>query len=435
MKQSTKDSWARVGLLFLLLFIVFSLIKCTSTPTFTSRSLTPTQLISANPRLEITGATKSPNARVDLYIDRTFVDSTKSSASKSFSFIRWPYGLGKHKLKVLERGATPSVLLDRNFNSTCKGFDTSAKWMCNDVPSYWKTRQPDTKLLKNSFLQVGINNSIGGTLTQLYSLDQPYAFDRSFNLISEHAGAGIQLSMWGRLGDGSIEAGAYGTHCQKEQIYDGAVNPIQASSPDCKYVGVENNAFTANCGDKCWYTSQANVYQYTQSKILPEMMWTQRVELSEEIVGLTYSAAYLGDVQFQFHPQEMPGVLLHLGTAPTVTWFGFKHPYAATPQIWTEPLEDMEIHSLSVGLNAFQEVTRVMAENWYMMCHADGVKCVTIGLPSSDLWKQVNVEYRNAAQTVYASPLGYLSLFEFNRSWRVNISPYRYEGIRGRVVE
>ncbi len=62
---------------------------------------------------------------------------------------------------------------------------------CNAVPSYWVNRQTDTKRLLNKDIIIGINNSYGGSITQLSSSD------RSQNLIDEHGGALIQLSLYG----------------------------------------------------------------------------------------------------------------------------------------------------------------------------------------------------------------------------------------------
>src|SRR4029077_17555418 len=65
-----------------------------------------------------------------------------------------------------------------------------AGW-CRDMAVYWQNRQRDTTPLFNKYVWIGVNNSYGGLIAQLYGED------RSTNLLQEHGGSAMQISLWG----------------------------------------------------------------------------------------------------------------------------------------------------------------------------------------------------------------------------------------------
>ena len=73
---------------------------------------------------------------------------------------------------------------------------------CYDVPCYWQNRHAETQYVENSLVRVGINTAFGGTMFALHRVDSDKAKNTtsySRNLILEHGGAAVQLSIWGYL--------------------------------------------------------------------------------------------------------------------------------------------------------------------------------------------------------------------------------------------
>lgn len=74
---------------------------------------------------------------------------------------------------------------------------------CSDVPCYWENRGAETLYVENNHVRVGVNTAFGGTVFGLHSVSTStddsglQTTNYSQNLILEHGGAAVQLSIWG----------------------------------------------------------------------------------------------------------------------------------------------------------------------------------------------------------------------------------------------
>jgi hypothetical protein len=73
----------------------------------------------------------------------------------------------------------------------CAGLSGDPWAWCDGNPAYWEDRQSDTEYLVGTHVRVGVSPTDGGTVLQLFDGDW------SQNLLMEHGGAAIQLSIWG----------------------------------------------------------------------------------------------------------------------------------------------------------------------------------------------------------------------------------------------
>ncbi len=73
----------------------------------------------------------------------------------------------------------------------CAGLPAPSSWWCAGVPAYYANRAADTEYLYNASLRAGVNTSYGGTVFEFYGPDH------SRNLLAEHGGGAVQLSVWG----------------------------------------------------------------------------------------------------------------------------------------------------------------------------------------------------------------------------------------------
>ncbi len=387
-------------------------------------------------------ACQSPTL-LELYVDGVQVDR-KEQTSLNVDWRLAPFGKFKHTVRLDARCAGQiKRIVDTSYISSCSVFPKTVNlskfnWCADSgIVDYWKTRQTDTKLLYNPKIKVGISNTLGGTVMQLYGAD------RDLNLITEHGGAGIQLSLWGYPGDNSVTNGSYGFACQAENTENGVemrkiLNPIQASGKGCWFedlIGTTGNeeptndvTTKENCGDKCWRITKSNPYNFTRSLNLAGLVWIQTAQVFPDgYLSLAYNVAYEG-VPLSLHPQEIPGMFWALGTNPKIYWLGYRAPYAETPAYLSETLAAGET-VLSNALNAYVQVTRVLAQPWYSICNAEETDCVTVIFGANNLVKQVNIR-RAETGSVYASAMGYFALTPGSRyDNKLFIFPTKYDRI------
>lgn len=144
-----------------------------------------------------------------LYVDGSFNDVfwadklTSSHGNHGFQYTFYPFGPGNHRFEIyaigVDQNGSPNnenMILPgspKNLITGCVDITdsyTNQDW-CKNAPQYWQNRQQDTVILANKYVKIGIDKAIGGMSLQLYSQD------RSYNLLDEHAGSALQLSLYG----------------------------------------------------------------------------------------------------------------------------------------------------------------------------------------------------------------------------------------------
>lgn len=178
-----------------------------------------------------------------LYVDGSFNDviwadkSTQSHGNHGFGYSYYSFGPGNHKFEIyaigVDQNGNPNnnnLLLPgspRTLTSDCSSIFNSytmQDW-CKNAPQYWESRQADTAILANKYVKIGINNSLGGMSLQLYGQD------RSYNLLDEHAGSALQLSLYGYDTTGGDIFKWFGAQYYPPQICDTTRFDTEA---DCK---------------------------------------------------------------------------------------------------------------------------------------------------------------------------------------------------------
>lgn len=335
----------------------------------------------------IAGWAKDPDTdtpiMVHIYIDGILVEDVKANVPRSdvgahgFSFYHPSLGSGTHEIRayaidVDSHGALTNNNIElgnspKSFTGDCNGFregEDEQSWCLvsrDDNIQYWQNRQKDTKLLWNDNVKIGFNNSYGGMITQFYSND------RAHNLITEHPGAAVQLSVWGyeNNGGGWIWSGPDGaasnTHacdpttypapdlgnashpisdtaklaceaknasCSQFPSAGGAQiancttvktcntfapaapwNPLQAGGEDCKWETPTNDVTPAEVSPGVWEIKQVNPYQFTKTNAFDGLEWTQRVSLGDAYAKLDYTIKYNGNyTTLPYQPQELPAI-------------------------------------------------------------------------------------------------------------------------------
>ncbi|GIV97999.1 MAG: hypothetical protein KatS3mg057_2656 [Herpetosiphonaceae bacterium] len=378
--------------------------------------------------------------RVHIYIDGVLVDAVLANncdtdvGCHGFYYIHEPLGVDKHEIAVYAIGVdqngqpnaqnpplsnSPAMLL----NQSCNDLISDAREWCNGNPNYWKQRQKDTTMLFNDYISIGINNSYGGMITQLYSND------RSKNLIQEHGGAAVQLSIWGY--NDTVPNPPKCPHWYDSNI---PWNPIQAIGAYCSWDTTSNDvdyktSFNDGTGWKIRLDNPNNWTKNTGG--FPGTSFTQTVILRDVYAQISYVMVFTDStIPLTIHDQEIPAFFT-AGGVDEVYYFANAEGKVVSRTI-TSSIQQLKLQGASNTTSVYNEDTA--AEGWWSICNSAGTHCVTIAT-FSPLAEFVNIK-KTSNGGAYTTPIG---RFEVKPSTQrdviLYVFPYRYNKlINGKTI-
>ena len=436
---------------------------------------------------------------VHIYIDGKLyedilADLFRSDVGKhSFYYNYASLGGGNHTVEVYAIGVDSfghpngenPLLGKASINEGCSRLTGSAVEWCQGNLNYWINRQKDTTYLWNKYIRIGIDNSYGGLISQLYSED------RSSNLVDEHGGSAIQISLYGYdlskgntgawfVADGSNcnkysseaecknanlqkscvqRAAANGAHtadcivvkpCSNNHVDAGfPFNPIQAQAVDCKWDDSTNDVdYSASCGSNCWEVKLDNPANYSKSSSFDGLTIIQRVSLGDVYAKVDYDLKYNGPFTLSNHFQEIPAFFTAGDISGYFYFYNGKQPWKF------DNVAEIKRESIGIGngnskalafpnFNLGQDVLKPYdssREYWMGVCSSDKTKCVTIATFSRDV-QSITLQV-NENTTAYIAPMGYFNLYPgMEKKISLYIFPYKYDkvingkSIRQRIYE
>ena len=427
---------------------------------------------------------------VHIYVDDVLVENVLANLSRpdvgnhAFHWQHAPFGAGEHKVVVYAIGVDsngnpngenpPLAGSPKTFNTGCSGLLPPEDEWCAHNPNYWVNRQKDTKLLWNKYIKVGINNSYGGMISQLYS------DNRAYNLVQEHGGAAIQLSLWGYDIQGSggawfgTEMGKcdptrYSTEAECLQhnlscrqygaAYGGAHvcdcvsvksclswgagapwNPIQAQAANCGWDSTTNDVdYSGATASGGWEIRLDDPYNFTKTNACQGMSFTQKVELGDIYAKVDYTIEYKGPYTTGVHPQEIPAIFVANGIDYAYYYYNGSQPYSdpasevasvVQPSPGERFLSFPNFQSSHPGVVPFDRAT----EHWWCACDNTQSRCVTFATFSSSV-EGAHIDKLGSGGS-YLTPIGWFNWYPGSvRKITLYIFPYRYDKtINGKSV-
>ena len=346
----------------------------------------------------------------------------------------------------------------------CAGFQQPALDWCNGVPQYYRERAEDTEYLFNDNLRVGVNGSYGGTILELYGADH------STNLLAEHGGGAVQLSVWGYeekgangwfgTGDGVCDPTSYSSEgeclaqhatCQLWCCDEGAhvpdcstvsscvdwgagapFNPIQAQAKDCGWHSPTNDVDTLTRNGDAVTTRKADPWHFTQTDAFTGMVFEQTTTLHEAWVQLDYRITYDGPYTLSSHPQEIPAVFPGVGMNHSYWYYTGDAPYtggAVSSSIGATDGPFLRIQGREPYPHGSHD--EVITEHWVSVCDATGAHCLTLAT-FSEPYKEVDCAGTPWRGYGYMTPLGGFAIEPgMDVSVRAFLFPGRYDQVIG----
>lgn len=360
-------------------------------------------------------------------------------------------GAGDHQVNVYAIGVDSSGTPDgvnpdligspTSFTGSCAGAAEPALTWCNGVPAYYEDRAADTEYLYNDQIRVGVNGSYGGTILELYGADH------SFNLLAEHGGGAVQLSVWGyeeqgsdgwfAYGDGVCDPRSYsseaacqaaghsacrlwccdeGAHVANCNTVDSCVdwgagapfNPIQAQAADCGWDSRSNDVDSISNSGTAITTRKNGPYHFTQTDSFSGMLFEQTTTLHDAYVEIDYHIAYSGPYTLSEHPQEIPAVFPGEGMNHSYHYYTGSSPYSdagsavsSTAGASNGPLlgiVDREPYPHG-------SVDQTITEHWVSACDASAAHCLTLAV-FSEQYKEIDCADYPWSGYGYLTPLG-----------------------------
>jgi len=450
----------------------------------------------------------SGSVPMHLYIDDVLYDTQTANlphadqGNHGFDFQFSPLGTGSHMVKAFAIDVLANGQPDPNGTNIAVGGQKTITANCNEIinggvrawctnnPNYWLERQSVTKILRNKSVMVGINNSYGGFLTQLYN------HDRSKNLIHEHGGSGVQISIWGY--DASGAAGGWFTQqpgtcdttvytsegaCLQNasqcryygwakkangspaahlvdcnSVYDcvgwgaGAPwNPLQAQAANCGWHSPTNDVVIKEAvGNNTWHTLHKNPYHFTKSNNFLGMDIDQVVTLFDTYAKVDYTVTYDGPYTTPHHGQEFPAFFTGNNVNHWYYWYEGNEPFVNADSGVTEealPLSDKQKVAFENFPNpsADPNVVGLAKERWWGVCSQDKEHCITLATYSPLIWSGFVRKGSHGGTNTGEAVLTAQSSFNFHpgmkRETTLYVFPYRWDevvdgkSIRQRIFE
>src|SRR5258708_15142402 len=308
---------------------------------------------------------------VHVYVDGQMTQRLMASSVRSdvgahaFDWYHEPFGAGPHQVVVYALGVDASGVsngvnvalpgVSGLFNIGCQGLVGSVtggeyEW-CVHYPRYWINRATNTKVISNETIRVGVDSSLGGTLTQLY------AGDWTRNLIMQHGGSAVQLSFYAAEAKGpralfypNVNTGECDPTLYPTDAACRAAHPAFPLTSSCTLRGDSLGAHVANCttvrpcgfpdagapfnpiqavGPNCtwnhpinpivssdlttWQATISNFNDYAKSTTFPGLSVDQKVVVGDAYAQVIYDITYNGPYQLTSGPTELPAFFTGAG--------------------------------------------------------------------------------------------------------------------------
>ncbi len=390
-------------------------------------------------------------------------------------------GAGDHQVNVYAIGVDSSGTPDgvnpdlsgspTSFTGSCAGAAEPALTWCNGVPAYYEDRAADTEYLYNDQIRVGVNGSYGGAILELYGADH------SFNLLAEHGGGAVQLSVWGyeeqgsdgwfAYGDGVCDPRSYsseaacqaaghsacrlwccdeGAHVANCASVDSCVdwgagapfNPIQAQARDCGWDSSSNDVDSLTVSGSTVTTRKSGPYHFTKSSSFSGMVFEQSTTLHDAYVELDYRITYTGPYTLSEHPQEIPAVFPGEGMNHSYHYYTGSSPYTDASSAVTSSIGASNGPLLGiVGREPYPHgsVDVTITEHWVSACDASAAHCLTLAV-FSEQYKEIDCADYPWSGYGYLTPLGGFRIEPgLDERFSAFIFPGRYDAtIAGKTV-
>jgi hypothetical protein len=428
---------------------------------------------------------------VHIYVDGKLFDTAQ--ASPRFEYRHAPFGAGRHKIDVYVLGVNAAGALDgQNVRATGLQFDDfgcapmtgdrPAELWCRDMPVYWENRQRDTAALFNKYIWIGVNNSYGGMISQLYSED------RTTNLLQEHGGAAMQLSLWGYdtsaaggpdafyrksppanprcdptpfptlaacTAGGHVCDGVEGSPSRPQHgrqvttcanVCNGwevaaPWNPLQAQGAQCSWDDRAKSSKKAHnnvaqkgpfvdAGRPGWRILHNSVSHFTKGKTIagqrgkgtfPGLAIEQKVTLGDVYAKVQYTVRYARNARYTLgvHPQEIPAIYTGKGIAIKAYRPG-------------EPEKDTCVHG-SPGCDGTANLPK--DGGWWGVCDASGTKCLTVATFDGGVITRDTVERAGDGYGMLTAAADFALVPGLVKSFTIYLFPYRFDKvIEGRTI-
>ena len=353
---------------------------------------------------------------------------------------------------------SPGIIADG-----CTGLQEPALTWCNGVPPYYENRAADTEYLYSSDLRAGVNTSYGGVLFELY------ASDHAFNVISEHGGGAVQLSIWGYepvgpdawFGQGSgvcdptafsseadcLAAGhascrlwccSQGAHVPDCSTVHSCVdwgagapfNPIQAQAESCGWHSPTNDVDQLSTGSG-WVTTRKDApYHFTQTDAMPGVSFEQTTSIHEAYVQLDFRITYTGPYTLGEHPQEIPAVFPAWGMNHSYHYYAGPTPYAdphGPVTTVTQPASGLMLRIEDRDPYPHGWFDDTLTEFWVSACDAAAAHCLTLAV-FSGAYKEIDAAAYPGTGYGYLTPLGGFAIVPgLDVEATAYLFPYRYD--------
>jgi hypothetical protein len=417
---------------------------------------------------------------VHIYIDGVFHKALVANTPRpdlpcacAWSWTPPPLGMGRHRVEAYAIGVDAQGNANgenhalsngpRYIQDGCNGLvvpgqgGTAHEWCLNNN-AYWINRPTDTLYLSNRNLRFGVNRSYGGTIFELYD------DDHNENLILEHGGGAMQLSLWGYDARGpaaywytggcgdptpypdaaSCEArhpgqcmllccseGAHVASCGSVQscaFGAGAPwNPIQAQASGCGWDNPTNDVSAVGVHENPpWiHIVKNNPQQFTKSDAFPDLTWEQVARLMPAGIQVDYVVRYTGSRVLTEHPQEMPALFPANGIHAQYSFYEGGSPWTGGG---VRTIGDPGRASVRMpGRNLTGSYLAELSESWISVCDAGNTRCLTLA-SFSPLIREVVLGTGDGQ--AYLTPMGLYAITPgLDISWTVYVFPYRYDQV------
>lgn len=415
---------------------------------------------------------------VHVYVDGVLMkallaaDPRPDVGAHGFNWDPPPYGTGAHQVVVYAIGVDGSGAPDGQnpaidgspgtLDVGCDGLVGDELGWCQAMYPYWVNRQLDTEYVGNDTVRVGVNRSFGGTIFEIYDGDWQN------DLILQHGGGAVQLSIWGydaagpaawfstdwcdpagypseqackaaghgQCRYGCCSEGVHAVDCVSATTCPGwwaaaPWNPIQAQGAACGWNDATNDVVAAGWTGASYYTRHDKPNHFTTSQPPPPMPMEQWVTAHEGYAEVRYRLSYTGPYAWSAHPQEIPAIF----TAPGMT--AHYYAYAGAEPFTGDAVTHYD--GPSVGLFRFparssyghgDAFVGYVSEGWWSVCDASQERCLTVA-SFDDIMNEASMS-DNGSGAGYITALGAFAVQPgMVREWTVYFFPYRYDQVVG----
>jgi hypothetical protein len=415
---------------------------------------------------------------VHIYVDGVHVKVVRADewradvGAHAFHWVPPPYGAGTHDVIAYALGVDASGALDEenlaldgspiDLHATCAGLEADAYGWCTSLPDYWVTRQDDTEFVSNDSVRVGVNTSFGGTILQLYGP----GWDQ--NLVLEHGGGAIQLSIWGYdpvggtgwfATDGcdptaypsqaacqaaghptctpwAYSGGAHKANCTSVTPCDGWTpgapwNPIEAQGPGCGWLSPQNDCNAVSWQGDTLYTRLDAPFHFTSTAPPAPMPMEQWVTAHWGYVEIHYRLSYTGPYTWSPHPQEIPAIFAAPGMTAHFYYYGGAQPFAGdAPTHLTSPGGYLRYPNRTLYGHG-DDFSGYAREGWWGVCDADEDRCITVA-SFSPLMNEAALQINQSGGSGYVTALGYFGVSPgMVQEWTIYVFPKRWDQLSG----